>query len=70
MNKLCNRSVDTQVHHNLVNAPPCYRRQHRPLTQSGAETYCARAMSLPLSTGLDERDAIRVAVVFGGLRIA
>jgi UDP-4-amino-4,6-dideoxy-N-acetyl-beta-L-altrosamine transaminase len=61
MRALHAEGIGTQVHYIPVHRQPFYAEQNRGLRLSGAETYYAGTMTLPLHAGMTSEDVARVA---------
>ncbi|NOZ43213.1 MAG: UDP-4-amino-4,6-dideoxy-N-acetyl-beta-L-altrosamine transaminase [Alphaproteobacteria bacterium] len=70
--QLAARNIGTQVHYIPIHTQPFYADKYGRLTRPGAESYYARALSLPLHVSMTAADVIYVveqisAIVKGGL---
>ena len=67
MNRLRGKGIGTQVHYIPVHLQPYYRQRYGAASLSGADSYYARCLSLPLFAGMEDGDVDRVVEALGAV---
>jgi UDP-4-amino-4,6-dideoxy-N-acetyl-beta-L-altrosamine transaminase len=67
MRVLRSKGIGTQVHYLPVHHQPYYRHRYGDILLSGADTYYARCLSLPMYPAMTDEDVARVADALSGL---